>query len=549
MKKIIRIFLLPAFMLLVVSSCKKSFENATQNNNQPSIVPASLLFNGVLTDMPDLPDGGYASANQSSVVYAGTSNKDEIWDQYYIYNYNYYGNNTYDFDSGADYYNTLKNVIAMEAQATASGGAAVNPYEAMGKFFRAYFFSKMSLDRGDIPMTQALQGLGNLTPKYDTQKAVMLQSLAWLESANSDMAQIIANPSIAGTGLGATLNNDIYFGNDLTHWQKVVNAFRIRLLLDLSKKVSDPDLNVATQFASIIANPTKYPLMTSAADNLQYIFLPPNNFYPQNPNNFGQNGSRQNSSQTYIALLTSLQDPRVFVTAEPARFLVDTKGQSPTSFASFVGADPGLDLGTMYSNAGLQYYSFINRKRYYSTYTGEPSIQIGYPEQEFEIAEGINRGWAPGNAETYYMAGIQASMDFYSIPYTGTFTASFYRPGSSSVTVASNYDNYTITTNWAAYYGQAGVKYVAGNTGLTEILKQKYLALFRHAGLESYYTFRRTGVPNFTTGPGTDNGQRIAQRFLYPATDRIANTANYNAALASQYGGNDDINGIMWILK
>ncbi|WP_428330014.1 SusD/RagB family nutrient-binding outer membrane lipoprotein [Mucilaginibacter sp.] len=535
MKKIFRIYLLPVLMVLTVSSCKKSFEDLTKNNNVPNSVPASLLFTGVLNNMVDLPDG-----------------QSEIYDQYYIYNYNYYGNNTYDFGSGTDYYTTLKNVVIMENQAAASGGAAVNPYEALGKFFRAYFFSKMSLERGDIPMTQALQGLSNLTPKYDTQKAVMTQSLAWLESANADLTQLIANPSTGGSGLGATLGGDIFYNNSLVEWQKAVNALHIRLLLQLSKKAtSDPDMNIPAQFAAMVGNPTKYPMMSSSADNLQYVFISPTNYYPQNPDNFGQNGSRQNSSQTYISLLTSLQDPRVYVTAEPARYNVDVLKQSPTAFSSFIGADPGLDLGTMYNNAGLQKYSFINRKHYYSTYTGEPSIQIGYPELMFNIAEGINRGWATGvNAETYYVAGIQASMAYYNVPTTGVFTAYFYRPGSTTgVQDNSNYDTYTITTNWTNYYSQAGVKYVAGATGLTEILQQKYLALFRHSGLESYFTYRRTLVPNFTTGPGTDNGQRIAMRFQYPSTERSANTANYLAALASQYGGNDDINAIMWILK
>jgi len=551
MKKIFRIYLLPALLLLTVSSCKKDFQKYTQNPNVPLSVPASLLFNGVLNDLVDLPDGGYASSNQNSVVYKNTSNKDEIWCQYYIYNYNYYGNNTYDFDSGADYYTTLKNVVAMEATASSTGGAAVNPYEAMGKFFRAYFFSKMSLDRGDIPMTQALQGLSNLTPKYDTQKAVMVQCLAWLESANSDLSQIIANPSIAGTGLGATLGGDIFYGNSLVQWQKVVNAFHLRLLLELSKKATtDADMNIPSSFAAIVGNPAKYPLMSSAADNLQYVFVTPSNFYPQNPDNFGQSGSRQNSSQTYISLLTQFQDPRVYVVAEPARYNVDVLKQSPTAFSSFIGADPGLDLGTMYNNAGLQKYSFINRKYYYSTYTGEPSIQIGFPEQEFNIAEGINRGWVQGNAEPYYIAGIQSSMTSYGIPINGVFNAYFYRPGSTSgVKDGGNYDIYPITTNWANYYSQPAVQYAGGANGLTQILQQKYLALFRHSGLESYYTYRRTGVPNFTTGPGTDNGQRIAKRFQYPASERNSNTANYNAALASQYGGNDDINATMWILK
>jgi len=551
MKKIFRIYLLPALLLLTVSSCKKDFQKYTQNPNVPLSVPASLLFNGVLNDLVDLPDGGYASSNQSSVVYKNTSNKDEIWCQYYIYNYNYYGNNTYDFDSGADYYTTLKNVVAMETTASSAGGAAVNPYEAMGKFFRAYFFSKMSLDRGDIPMTQALQGLSNLTPKYDTQKAVMVQCLTWLESANSDLGALIANPSVGGTGLGASLGGDIFYGNSLVEWQKVVNAFHLRLLLELSKKAtSDADMNIPSSFAAIVGNPAKYPLMSSAADNLQYVFVTPSNFYPQNPDNFGQSGSRQNSSQTYISLLTQFQDPRVYVVAEPARYNVDVLKQSPTAFSSFIGADPGLDLGTMYNNAGLQKYSFINRKYYYSTYTGEPSIQIGFPEQEFNIAEGINRGWVQGNAEPYYIAGIQSSMNSYGIPTNGVFNAYFYRPGSTSgVKDGGNYDTYSITTNWTNYYSQAAVQYAGGATGLTQILQQKYLALFRHSGLESYYTYRRTGVPAFTTGPGTDNGQRIAKRFQYPASERNSNTDNYNAALASQYGGNDDINATMWILK
>jgi hypothetical protein len=538
MKKIFRICLLPVFILLTVTGCKKSFEDLTKNNNVPSTVPASLLFNGILNKLADLPG----------------QNSYEIYCQYYIYNYDYYGNNRYDgFANGGDnYYNILKNIVDMEARATATGAAAVNPYEALGKFFRAYFFTKMSLEEGDIPMTDALKGLDNLTPAYDSQKTVMVQALAWLESANTDLTQLISNPAIAGTGVGGTLTNDIYFNNDLAKWQKVVNAFRIRLLLELSKRADDnPDMNIKQQFAQIVNNPAKYPVMQSNDDNLQYVFLTPNNFYPQNPNNFGQSGSRQNMSATYVGLLTHLKDPRVFVTSEPARYSVDTAKVSPTSYNAFIGADPGLDLGVMYNNATLQRYSFLSRKHFYSTYTGEPSIQIGYPELMFNIAEGINRGWATGSAEAYYVKGIQASFQSYNIPTgTGTFTAYFYRPGSTTgPTVLGNYDTYTINVDWATYYNQSTVKYTGGQDGLTQILQQKYIAFFRHAGLQSYFTYRRTLVPTFTVGPGTGNSSRIPLRYEYPTSERTVNTANYNKALASQYGGKDDINGIMWILK
>jgi hypothetical protein len=527
MKNILKTGVLLGLLSFTATSCNKTLDELTVNENKPNAVPASLLLTGVLNDAYEAPNSQF-----------------ETWNQYYLNNYDYYGNNRYDFGSGTAYYTTLKNVGLMEQQALAAGSPAVNPYAALGNFFRAYLFARMSLQMGDVAQSQALLGLDNLTPAYDSQKAVFVQAFKWLESANTDLTALIAG----GT---TTVNGDIYYGGNLRQWQKVVNTLRIRLLLNLSKKNGEADLNIAGQFAAIVGNPTKYPLMTSSADNMQYVFVSAtNNFYPNNNRNFGQDGSRKNMSATYVGLLTQLQDPRVYATCEPARYYVDNLKQSPTDFASFVGADPGLDLGVMYNNAGQGRYSLLNRYRYFRTLVGEPSIQIGYPELCFNIAEGINRGWlSTANAETYYTAGIQASMASYGLPTSGTYTAYFYRPGSTDVTATSTYDTYNVPVNFATYYAQPSVQYATGAAGLTKILQQKYLALFRHSGLEAYYNYRRTGVPTFTTGPGTGNGGRIAQRFQYPTSERTANTSNYQTALQNQYSGNDDINGVMYLLK
>ena len=321
-------------------------------------------------------------------------------------------------------------------------------------------------------------------------------------------------------------------------------------MIELSKQADDADLNIKSQFASIVNNPTKYPVMQSAADNLQYVFIHPTNDYPMNPGNFGFDALRYNTSATYVGLLTQLKDPRVYVTTEPATTLV--KGKDSTDFSVFVGASPGEDLGTMYQKTNSGQYSLINRHRYYETYTGEPSIQVGYAEMCFNIAEAINRGWIAsgplGNAEAYYIAGIKASMAFYGIPETGSFIAYFLKsgsPGSSAV-----YTTETVNVNFDTYYNQETTKYSGDNaTGLKEILQQKYLAMFRHSGLEAYYQYRRTGVPTFTTGAGTGNSGRIPLRFQYPSNEKTANAKNYTDALQSQYGGNDDINGAMWLLK
>ena len=534
MKRTIHIIFSVALLSIIGAGCKKSFNDLYQNPNKPTHVPASLLLNGVLNNMYDAPYGNF-----------------EKWNQYYIINYDYYGNNRYDFGSGSDYYNTLKNVLKMEDEAKANGGSSVNPYSALGKFFRAYFFTKMSLQMGDLPMNGALKGLDSVAPAYDSQKNIFIQAFTWLEQANADLSQLITKPDLSNTAEGQILKGDIYFNNDLTKWQKTVNALRIRLLLELSKKVaSDPDMQIKEQFSAIVSQPKKYPLMEDMTDNLQYTYIFPTNLYPNNPGNFGFDALRYNSSATFVGLLTQLQDPRLFVTSEPARYQVDSLGKSPVDFSSFIGANPGEDLGDMYIKTNNGRYSVINRKRYYDTYTGEPSIQLGYPELLFNIAEGINRGWVGsgtlGNAEDYYKAGIKASMAFYGIPDSGPFKVYFLHPGASLGT----YDSYIVNVDFGNYYNQTSVKYSADPaTGLNQILMQKYLALFRHSGLESYYTFRRTGVPTFTTGPGTGNSQRIAMRFKYPSNEKTANSNNYQAALQRQYGGNDDINALMWLLK
>ncbi|MDE3253055.1 MAG: SusD/RagB family nutrient-binding outer membrane lipoprotein [Bacteroidota bacterium] len=528
MKKIQWILSLLVFTAMVSVSCKKSYSDLNQNLNKPTAVPPSLLLNGILVSMHD-DAGGNA----------------EIYSQYYIYNYDYYGNNRYDLGSGSNYYGTLENVVKMEEAAVKAGNATVNPYSALGKFFRAYLFTKMSLQMGDIPMTQALQGAANLTPAYDPQKKVFQTALAWLDTANTQLSTLVGKND-------ASLSGDIYYGNDLKKWQKAVNSFKLRLLIQLSKKaVSDADLNIPQQFANIFNNPTQYPIFTGMGDNLQYNYVAPTNYYPDNAANFGFNGSRKNMSLTHLGLLQKFHDPRLFIVAEPARYLVDTKKQPDTSFASFVGGDPGQDLGIMYNDAGLGKISFLNRKRYYSGYTAEPAIQIGYIEMCFNIAEAANRGWITANAEDWYQKGIKASLAFYGIPASGgDFTASFYRPGSTDVTNAANYDNRTINFDYNAYYAQGEVKYAGNNAdGLKQILQQKYLGLFRQSGLEAYYTYRRTGIPTFSTGSGTGNSGRIALRFKYPVSEQTANAANYKAALASQFGGNDDINGQMWIIK
>lgn len=520
-----KIILIVTAFILVVSGCKKKYEEFLENPNLPTQVPPNLELRALLAQLDD--DGAWSDITR--------------WNQFDACNYNYYGDQRYDWTGGEMNYLTLKNVIKMEEEAVRVGQPEVNPYSALGKFFRAYYYYRMTSLMGDLPLTEALQGLEATEPTYNTQKQIFVQILSWLEGANNDLASII-------TSSGDTkIDGDFYF-DDKSSWQKAINAFRLRVLISLSKKDTDADLNIKQSFADIIGNASKYPLFSSNDENLQFVY---SNFnkYPSNPDNLGFDATRYNMAGTYLNTLVGLNDPRAYVTSEPATKQLSS-GKTPANITAYVGANSGEDLADMsskMSDVGNAEYSLRSRSRYYSSYAPEPFIIVGYSEMCFNIAEAINRGWMAGSAEDWYKKGIKASLSFYDVPVDAPGNVVKVYPYNSPSSVT-----YNIPFDFeGTYYQQGTVKY-AGNTvtGLNQILTQKYLSFFQNSGWEAYFNWRRTQVPTFQIGTGTGNSGSIPLRFQYPSSERTTNGTNWAAAVQSQFGGtDDDINGEMWLIK
>lgn len=511
-KNIVSITLLAA----LVFACK-DFEELESNQNRPTTVPASLVFNGVLNEIDEAPWSLEHRQNQ-----------------YWCCNYNYYGTNEY-WSSASLSFMTLKNIIKMEEEALRSGAAEINPYTAIGKFLRALFYTRMTQRVGDLPLDEALKGLENDAPAYNTQKEVYVQILNWLEESNTQLAGLIAasDNSLAG---------DFYFNNDLEQWQKLVNTYKLRVLISLSKKADDTDLNVKARFKAVMDNPATYPIMTSNDDNMLYVFNGTSNLYNTNPGNRGFDKGRYNMAATILSNLSQLKDPRIYLFANPAMKKVNG-GIDPADFSAYVGAPSGESLDDMTFKAGNGEYSYANQKRYYTTFTGpEPVIQIGYPELCFNIAEAANRGWITADAATFYSKGILASMDFYGLE-NGT-VLDITEPDADEVIG-------TATVSLTDYLAQSSVAYKGNNAdGLKQIILQKYIAFFQNSGQEAYFNYRRTGFPTFNTGPGTGNGGNIPRRWLYPVSEATNNTSNYSEALQRQFGSTtDDLDFELWSEK
>lgn len=539
-KSLIPFALLLTIGMVSITGCQKG--DLVDNPNVSgagSIIPLSLLLNGQTATF-------IRSAEQPWAPSA-------ITNQYVVANYSYYrGTNTYNFGNTSDSYDILKYALKMQEQATSQLKNQTNKYYALGQFFKAYSGIWLSERVGDIPFSQA-GSASVLTPKYDSQHDVYKSALSLLDNANTILGNLIsATPSLANTAIDA---GDI-FGFTYLQWQKLINTYRLRVLISLSKRATDnADLQITQQFATIIGNPTQYPIMTGNSDNMVYKFNPTNR-YPTfslglNPyNNFANPGS------TYVNIETATLDPRLFVTSTPAPLQI-ANGKSFSDFSAYVGSDINQSQPSLLTNSNSGEYSFNNYNRYYVSSTGataEPFVFIGYSEMCFNIAEAINRGWITGSAGTWYTNGINASFATYGLTNGQTLTITY--PVASTDTKL-NPNGLKQGATWGTVTADiptfmAKVAYAGDNeTGLDQILTQKYISMFNNSGYEPYYNYLRTGIPALAqggSGIGTPNNM-LPRRWMYPAAESAYNTANYKAALSSQYGGSDDPTKDTWRTK
>ncbi|QQT26398.1 SusD/RagB family nutrient-binding outer membrane lipoprotein [Sphingobacterium spiritivorum] len=440
--------------------------------------------------------------------------EDHRHNQYMTQNEAYYTGQTYGWTTGSydNHYNILRDVYRMEKEAVQNGDRG-GIYLTMAKFFKAYFYYRATSMFGEIPMSEAMQGESNnnFSPKYNTQEEIFAQILTWLDEANTELA----NSTLAGN----SLEGDFFFNGNLNKWQKTVNSFKLRVLVSLSKRANDaPALRVKERFAELLNNPSKYPLILTNEDNFQLLYNSINP-YPLWPADgiIIKRDIRNTLGATYVNILRNSKDPRLMIQALPASGIT---ADPANPFNVYQGGSTGDLQSTLLRQAGDGKLSMINFDYWLSSPSGIPSVQLGASEVHFALAEGINRGWATGDAAAHFQAGIRTSMSFYGV--TSDKTEAFLKA-----------------------YPYAGNT----TTGLDQILTQKYVAFFENSGKQAYFEQRRTGIPVFSVGPANANNNEIPKRWAYPTTEYSTNEANLKESLQRQFKGSDTQNDIMWIIK
>lgn len=510
MKSLKKYTLLLAVSILFFQACKK-FDSINTNPDSPVNTTASLLATNLILNITNSPGG-------KTFILPALTAKQMAWGempQAQVYN-----------SFGSADFSAARILINVQKMIDLAAPADKSAYTGLGLFIKAFKLYYMSVAVGDIPYSEALGGeTGNVKPKYDTQKQVMQQVLKDLETASSSFA------------VAKDFSGDPLFKGNVDTWRRMVNSFRLKVLMSLSIKAADPDLKIKETFTQILQNE---PLLRSNTDNMQLVYSDKaNQIYPFNTaiNKFP---SYAMISTTIIDTLKKYNDYRLFYYAAPSVYKTQTEMKLPGDIDAYQGVDPSMifsDLTVLYN---AKKYSQLNL-RYTAYAPGEPMSKIGYAEQNFIIAEAIIRGWTSGNAKSYYEAGITAAMNF-----TATATPDDVKYHSGK-RITDSYITSTYLTN-------PNVAFAATTTNqLKQIWMQKYLMYFMQYPYDAYYEYRRISYPNWPVNPlsntNPDDKTKIPMRYTYGAEEYSYNLDNLKAALARQFNGDDKSNGIMWMLQ
>ncbi len=420
-------------------------------------------------------------------------------------------------------------------------------HQGVALIMKAYTFGLIADLWGDAPYSEALrveEGSEYFTPVFDPQKDIYTGILADLESANT----LLSKNSDSYTNIIAS--QDVLYQGDVSKWRKFANSLALRYYMRLQAK----EPGIAEQgIQKITSDPANYPLMTTADDdaNIGYVGNSPSDSWPTtmefNPDPSGSY-MRIKLCATLVDAMQELNDPRLGVWADKIEIPLALASGSDVDYIEggiryvsqdiiddyvaawgigvdfdpdYVGIPPSVFAAPQYNlNPNLEqgvynpHASQLNSM--YKQSTGSLLLMriMSATEVHLILAEAALYGWAPGSPEGHYAEGIKQSFNAWG--------------------VGSSFDNYI-----------EGAPF----SGLESIIQQKWIASWS-AAAESWFDYRRTGLPDLQTGESAKR-VKLPLRFYYSVGDEISrNTENANAAIerleATQYQGNDQTKNSAW---
>lgn len=488
--------------------------NVNPNGIQPEVVNPNLVLPSVLTEAAK----AYVNLGYQDIAGVVQHTQKDAWSN---------GHNDYDWGGSQDwepYYRILRNNALVYDRAVKLN---LEFHQGVALVMKSFMFGLITDLWGDAPYTNALKGelLGeeNVRPAFDSQEVIYAGILADLETANTLLSKSAEDYD------GIVDDLDVYFDEDPEQWRKFANSLMLRYYMRISDKKS---AEAKAGIEKIVNNPDQYPIITSPDDDatMAYPGNSADNSWPANTvsDASGSNYRRIKMAATLVESLQAKGDPRLAVWANkvqiplvvdaglPAntdkiedgvRYLSPDKvgttqvDQDPEYVgipASFSALPSVYNLNPTPGQTSMNpHVSFLND--IYKAASG-PLLKarlISAAEIHFILAEAALKGWSVGDAKDHYEAGVEASLE-----------------------------TWGVDDSFDTYIAEPGVAY---NGTLERIIEQKWIASWT-AATESWFDFRRTGLPKLKAGPAAKRTV-LPVRFYYMQDELMLNSDNAEAAL------------------
>ena len=365
-----------SFVLILIFSigCTKDINEFNDNVKSPTVVPASALFANSIKELVD-----YVASPNVNV------NTFRLWSQHWTQttyvdesNYELVERNINGEVFQRMYARVLRDV--KEARGFVTDDAALDAGEKSAQLacldvVEAYAYSILVDVFGDVPRTEALMGVENLSPAYDDDAAIYAAIIDQLSAAVTTLKGQASMGSFAGS--------DLIYGGSTSSWAMFGASLKLRLAMRMA--------DVAGSNSQSLAESVINDVFMSNGDHAVLIYQ------TSTPNTNPLWEDRVKSGRTDFIASNTLGDI-MNASNDPRRAMYFRNNGAADSI---IGNAHGA--GGAYAD-----YSQPGNILEDPTHAG---ILLSYAEVEFHLADAANRGWTtPSTADVHYANAVSASI-------------------------------------------------------------------------------------------------------------------------------------------
>lgn len=206
-------------LALGLTSCESYFGNINENPNRPTKVSVDVMLPALQVEVADIYGGDFSRFASLLTQHAeGVARQWSSMNNYSGYdvpaNFNTAWVNTYA--------NILNEALIMKEAAEEEGSAH---YVAAANLLIAFHLMNATDVWGDIPYSDAFQGVDNISSSFDSQESLYNEIFSLLDAAIAGFN--------GGAGARALGGNDLYYGGDAALWAKAAHGVKARAYLHL----------------------------------------------------------------------------------------------------------------------------------------------------------------------------------------------------------------------------------------------------------------------------------------------------------------------------